>query len=97
MNFAANSNPQMSHIIAKSWSDAGFKARLLADPMATLVEEGVTIPEGIEIRACENTKQVFNLVIPSRPELINDDVPSSNAPTACCKPVGWPNHNEMNW
>ncbi len=98
MNISAGNNPQMSQIIAKSWSDAAFRARLLADPMKTLTDEGVSIPAGLEIRACENTDNVFNLVIPARPQMRHDDsVPSSNAPTACCKPVGWPNHKEMNW
>lgn len=99
MNHSVQSSTQMSQVIAKSLIDSAFKARLIADPMATLSAEGVSIPSGLEIRAYENTQNVFNLVIPAQPILLreDDDIPSNNAPTACCKPVGWPNHREMNW
>lgn len=51
-------------IIARSWTDATFKNRLLAEPGAVLRAEGLDLPEGVEIIALENTDKVFNLVIP---------------------------------
>lgn len=55
---------KMGEIIAKAWSDPVFKERLLADATAVLREEGVRVPEGVEVRAVENTETVFHLVIP---------------------------------
>ena len=36
-------NP-MHKVITKCWEDEAFKARLLADPAATLAAEGVQVP-----------------------------------------------------
>ncbi len=44
-----------SRIVAKAWADEAFKQRLLADPKATLVAEGLTFPEGDEVRVVEPT------------------------------------------
>jgi hypothetical protein len=34
---------KMGQVIAKCWSDEGFKRKQLADPMATLTAEGVEL------------------------------------------------------
>jgi hypothetical protein len=57
----------MGQVIAKCWTDEGFKRKLLADPAATLKAEGVELPAGLSIKAVENTDKVFHLVIPARP------------------------------
>jgi len=54
----------MGRIIARAWSDAAFKERLLADATAVLREEGVAVPEGLVVKAGENTGKVFHLVLP---------------------------------
>ena len=36
-------------LIARAWSDEGFKARLLADPKAAMAEVSMDVPEGVEI------------------------------------------------
>jgi len=47
---------KMGSVIAKCWSDHGFKKKLLADPAATLKAEGVKfeLPEGMTLKAVEN-------------------------------------------
>jgi len=67
----AHENP-MQRIIAKCWEDEAFKARLLADPAATLEAEGVEVPEGVTINVVEDTAQVHNLVIPAQPGRLED-------------------------
>ena len=57
-------NRQMQQIIAKCWSDEAFKEKLVADPHATLVAEGVEIPEGVNINVLSNTPSTMHLVIP---------------------------------
>ena len=66
-------NKQMGQLIAKCWADEDFKAKLLADPAATLKAEGAELPEGMTIKAVENTDTVFHLVIPAQPTDLTDD------------------------
>lgn len=64
---------KLSRFIARCWSDAAFKARLLADPAAVLREEGVEVPAGIQLRVLEDTAQEVHLVIPVRPAELSDE------------------------
>lgn len=66
----------VGEIIAKAWADPAFKERLLADATAVLREEGVVVPEGVEVRAVENTETVFHLVIPPVQALGDDALQS---------------------
>jgi len=69
-------NKQMGQLIAKCWADEAFKAKLLADPAAVLKAEGAELPEGVTIKAVENTDTVFHLVIPAAPtgDLSDEDL-----------------------
>jgi hypothetical protein len=62
-----------SQIIAKSWSDDGFKKKLMSDPQATLKAEGVPIPAGVTIKVLENTSTVVHLVLPAKPTDLSDE------------------------
>ena len=64
---------KMNQVIAKCWSDESFKQKLLADPVATLKAEGVALPDGLSVKALENTDKVFHLVIPAQPTDLSDD------------------------
>mgnify|MGYP001320377014 CR=1 FL=1 len=56
-------------IIKKAWEDPAFKASLLADPKSAIQNAfGVEIPNGIEIKAVEETSSSYYLVIPPNPE-----------------------------
>jgi len=50
-------------VVAKAWTDEGFKERLLKDASATLAEMGFTGMEGSHIVVKENTDKVHNLVV----------------------------------
>ena len=63
----------LGQLIAKCWADEGFKQKLLADTMATLKAEGAKLPEGLTVKAVENTDQVFHLVIPAKPTNLSDE------------------------
>ncbi len=54
--------------VAKAWEDESFKRRLLADPKAALQAEGLTFPEGAEVRVVEPTDQRFYFPLPPKPE-----------------------------
>ena len=50
-------------VVAKAWTDDGFKERLLKDASATLAEMGFTGMEGSHIVVKENTDRLHNLVV----------------------------------
>lgn len=85
---------KIGQLVAKCWSDDGFKRKLLADPAATLKAEGIQaeVPAGLTIKAVENTDKVFHLVIPAKPtELSDDDLEnvSGGLPDFCFSGDGW--------
>ena len=68
-------NKKRGKVIAKAWSDADFKARLLANPAQTLQAEGIEIPDGVKVNIVENTTEQFYFVIPNRSgELSEEDL-----------------------
>ena len=61
-------------IIAKAWRDPSFKAKLIADPRATLKQAGVAVPAGVTVRVVENTATLVHLVLPPKPtEQLSDE------------------------
>ncbi len=59
---------KMAKVVAKAWSDASFKRKLMSDPKTILEAQGVTVPEGLEIEVVEQTKDLVYIVIPFKPE-----------------------------
>ena len=58
---------QWGQLVARAWSDAAFKQRLLADPAAALAEQGIPVPPGVEVRVHENSAVLFHLTLPPKP------------------------------
>ena len=52
-----------ARIVARAWTDPGFKARLLEDASATMAELGYTGIEGSHMVVVENTEKIHNLVV----------------------------------
>ena len=65
-------NQKMSQVLARYWSDAAFKATLLADPVAALQSLGIDVPAGVQLRILEDSGQVRHLVIPCPPAGLSD-------------------------
>lgn len=55
-------------LVAKAWSDEEFKARLAADPVAVMKENGIDVPDDMEIKILEDTDTVKHEVIPFNSE-----------------------------
>ena len=49
-----------ARVVARAWADAEFKARLLADPVATLAEYN---PQAVPIGVLEDTPTVHNVIV----------------------------------
>jgi hypothetical protein len=53
-------------LIQRSMNDESFRRRLLEDPRAAVEEElGTSLPEGVRVRAVEETTDTIYLVLPS--------------------------------
>ena len=63
---AANAK-QYGQVVARAWADEDFKQRLLTNPAATLQAEGIAVPQGVELRAVENTDKVMYFMLPPKP------------------------------
>lgn len=50
-------------VVAKSWVDADFKARLMKDASAAMAELGFSGAQGEELVAVENTDKIHNVVV----------------------------------
>jgi Nitrile hydratase, alpha chain len=66
---------KMGSLIAKCWSDDGFKKKFLADPAATLKSEGVSVdmPAGMTMKAVENTDKIYHFVVPAKPTELTEE------------------------
>ena len=64
---------QYARIVAKAWRDENFKKRLLADPTGVLKEEGVEVPEGMQVKAFEETPDTHHFVLPQKPKTLPSD------------------------
>ncbi|MBS0650972.1 MAG: NHLP leader peptide family RiPP precursor [Verrucomicrobia bacterium] len=56
-----------SKMIAKAWTDPAYKEKLLKNPLALFKEEGIQVPEGIQLKIEENTDKIVHLSLPQKP------------------------------
>ena len=66
--FVARTGPaQGARIVARAWTDTGFRARLLEDANAAVRELGLDMASGtaphLRLRAVENTPELHNVVV----------------------------------
>ena len=60
-------------IVKKAWEDPSFRERLLRNPKEVLqaeivaLQEGVRLPDNLEVQVLEETGNVFYLVLPHTP------------------------------
>jgi hypothetical protein len=64
-----------ARIVAKAWSDAAFKERLLAEPWSVLKEHGFEVSAGVEVKVIEQASEgvVYDgkamlFAMPARPD-----------------------------
>ena len=53
--------------IARAWTDAAYKTKLVGDPNAALSEAGVEVPVGTTVKVVENTADTQHVVLPVAP------------------------------
>ena len=57
----------LGKVIARSWDDDDYKARLLSDPRAVLAEAGLDVPSGVEVTVSEQKPGTLHLMLPPKP------------------------------
>jgi len=67
-NLIAENQKKWAVCIAKAWADEDYKQRLLSEASTVLKEEGVAVPENMEIKVLENTQSLFHMVLPAMPD-----------------------------
>lgn len=50
-------------VVARAWTDADFRARLLADATGAIAELGISGRQGEHVVAVENTPEIHNMVV----------------------------------
>ena len=66
MSEASNRQEMEQRLIQRSLEDDVFRQQLLADPRAIVEREiGTPLPEGVEVKAVEETADTIYLVLPS--------------------------------
>src|ERR1041384_192066 len=63
----------IAEIIAKTWSDPAFKARVKSDAAAVMRDYGLDVPAGLTVRVHENTPTVSHVVLPMKPDNVSID------------------------
>jgi hypothetical protein len=75
-------------LVAKAWEDEAFKAELFSDPMKIFKENGIQVPEGIQVHMVENTADTMFLIFPPEPsDELTDSELGSVAGGMCCGPT----------
>jgi hypothetical protein len=75
-----NRNEFQEHLVKKAWADPEFKARLLQDPRGVMseelakIQEGVSIPETVEVTVLEEQPGHIYMVLPINPAEITGKV-----------------------
>ena len=64
-----------AHVAMKAAEDDDFRARLIADPRATVEEEtGLRFPNGYRIHVHEESATDAHMVLPPKPELSREQL-----------------------
>ncbi len=54
-------------LVAKAWTDANFKATLLADTKTVFRDHDIEVPDGLEVCIVEDSKKKRYFILPSGP------------------------------
>jgi hypothetical protein len=56
---------QLRQIAAKALDDDSYRRRLLDDPAGVLKQEGIAVPDGVNVVVHENTAEQIHLALPT--------------------------------
>lgn len=65
-----------AQLVSQAMQDAAFRDRLLANPKAVLAEQGLAIPENVQIQVLQETPNQYYLVLPVATEATSASTPA---------------------
>jgi hypothetical protein len=68
----ASYKTQWPKLVAKMWTDEGFKKKLLQNPKQVLQQNGITAPNNLTIKILEDEDNVVHLVFPGPAKTVED-------------------------
>ncbi|MEO8907508.1 MAG: NHLP leader peptide family RiPP precursor [Microbacteriaceae bacterium] len=78
-------NKAFAQLVAHSWEDPDFRAKLLADPAGVLESEtGFRAPDGKRVEIVEDTDEVIYVALLARPAELSDEALDEVAGGAAC-------------
>ena len=99
-----DSMERLATFITEVSADEAQKKNLVSDPRAYFAEQGVFVPEDLEVEVHQNTPETFHLIFPPDPnELLQDEsltaiaggktagsvATAGTTSTASCIPICW--------
>ena len=78
-------NAKYGKAIARAWTEADYKAKLLEDPHAALAEVGIEVPAGMNVNIVEVDAEKVQLVLPPVPEgaIEDESLQAATGGTTC--------------
>ena len=62
----------LTRIFASCWKDEAMKARFMNDPKAVLQENGLEVPDGIDVKVVANADDCVHITLPTPPNSLGD-------------------------
>ena len=83
---AAEWRKRYAKVIAKTWSDAAYKERLVREPRAVFAEAGLEVPSSLEFAVVEDSADKRHLILPAKPAEgeIDEEALAGVAGGFCC-------------
>ena len=72
-------------VVARAWRDPAYLQRLVAEPRAVFTEEGIAVPDDVDIRVHQDTREVKHIVLP--PDLNAGDTDQVHALVSAVLPI----------
>ncbi|MCY6490346.1 MULTISPECIES: NHLP leader peptide family RiPP precursor [Leptolyngbya] len=67
-----------TQLVNQAMQDSTFRDRLLTNPKAVLAEQGLSVPDDVEIQVLQETPNQFYLVLPAAPTSESDTIALSD-------------------
>ena len=59
---------QLAELFAACWKDDTLKQRFMSDPKQVLVEHGMDVPDGMDVKVVENSDNTVHITLPMAPD-----------------------------
>jgi hypothetical protein len=89
MMTSEDASKAFAKLVARTWADEDFKAKLIADPAAVLAAEGIELPTGMKVNVIENSDSEFTMVLPPKPSDLEDVDLENVAGGGSCQTCGY--------